>query len=269
MKPKTLFLSAGILLAVLTAGFGQPTITKQPGNLTASLFADATFRLSVTGDLPLSYQWRFNDADLIGMTKPNLTVTNVQRENAGNYTAIVTNPSGSVTSRVATLTVTQLNSIYAFGWSWTDTHNCAANWQPPTKYYQGRPSNGPMWPEFLSTNVGLAYVEANNYAHCGAASLEILQQVIDFPVPPKPQLSLYCVWAASPDGDFPVLLNALTNEVAGNRLLQKTLLNNSNSVNRLYTKGARAWRAEVSVRAMRRHSSSGSTLRPLTSVARV
>ncbi len=36
------------------------------------------------------------------------------------------------------------------------------------------------------------------------------------------------------------MVNALTNEAAGNRLLQTTLLNISNSVNRLYIKGARA-----------------------------
>jgi len=42
----TWFLSAGIFLAVLTTGLGQPTITKQPSNQTASLFADTTFMSS-------------------------------------------------------------------------------------------------------------------------------------------------------------------------------------------------------------------------------
>src|SRR4030095_4642274 len=67
MKPSTFFLSTWLFLTGLTTGFGQPTITKQPSNQTASLFADATFRLAVSGDPPLSYQWRFNNADLIGM----------------------------------------------------------------------------------------------------------------------------------------------------------------------------------------------------------
>jgi len=184
----------------------------------------------------LSYQWRFNDGSLIGMTNTVLTVTNVQRANAGNYSVVVTNLSGSVTSKVATLTITPFNSIYCFGFSWTDTHNC--DW-PPLQYYNLHACNGPMWPEFLSTNLGLAYVEANNYAHCGANSADILNQVINFPVPPQPKLSVYCLWHEWPGDTIQIVANALTNEVAGNRLIQTSISNYSNSVNRLYAKGAR------------------------------
>jgi phospholipase/lecithinase/hemolysin len=129
------------------------------------------------------------------------------------------------------------NSMYCFGFSWTDTHNCS--WDP-TKYWHNHACNGPMWPEFLSTNLGVAYVEANNYAVCGATSSDILSQVVNAPVPSKPNLGLYCLWADGPDVDFATMVNALTNEVAGNLLLQTTLLNISNSVNQLYIKGARA-----------------------------
>src|SRR5205809_4633499 len=94
-------------LIVLT----PPRITRQPANQTASLFADAAFRVIATGDAPLSYQWRFKNADLLGMTNSILTVTNVQRSDAGNYNVVVTNPSGSITSQVATLTITPFNSI--------------------------------------------------------------------------------------------------------------------------------------------------------------
>src|SRR5207244_3483456 len=124
-------------LTVLT----PPKLIRQPANKTASLFADATFRVTANGDAPLSYQWRFNDGDLIGMTNTALTVTNVQRANAGNYSVVVTNLSGSLTSQVATLTITPFNSIYCFGFSWTDTHNC--DW-PPLQYYHRHACNGPM-----------------------------------------------------------------------------------------------------------------------------
>jgi phospholipase/lecithinase/hemolysin len=229
-KIDTFFLSAGIFFAALTAGLGQPAITKQPTNQTASLFADASFRVSATGTIPLSYQWRFNDGDLTGMTKTTLTVTNLQRANAGNYKVVVANLSGSVTSQVATLTITPFNSIYAFGFSWTDTHNC--DWQPPSQYYKGRACNGPMWPEFLSTNLGLAYVEPNNYAFCGAGPSEILGQVTNFAAPPKPQLSLYCLWLGMNFG-------AIDQESTWSQSIQSSILINSNAVNRLYAKGAR------------------------------
>src|SRR5205823_1454551 len=94
---------------------------------------------------------------------------------------------------------------------------------------------------------------------CGAISLDILTQVINLPAPPKPKLSLYCLWADGPDVDFTTMVNALTNEVAGNLLLQTTIVNISNSVNRLYIKGARAifiqWSsAGTWVSALRRQS---------------
>jgi thermolabile hemolysin len=148
-----------------------------------------------------------------------------------------------LTSQVAALTITPFNSIYCFGFSWTDTHNC--NWLAPD-YYGGRACNGPMWPEFLSTNLGLTYVAANNYAFCGATAADVLNQANDFPAPPKPQLSLYCLWAGDsdflravpPDGYGFGYLN-VTNEVAWNQLIQTLISRNSNAVNRLYTKGAR------------------------------
>src|SRR5438309_7071658 len=111
MKAQISLFAAGMFLLALVNGFGQPVITGQPANQTASLFADANFRVTVNGDAPLSYQWRFNDADLVGRTNSTLTVTTVQRADAGNYSVVVANLSGSVTSQVATLRITPFNSI--------------------------------------------------------------------------------------------------------------------------------------------------------------
>jgi hypothetical protein len=61
MKTKTNLLASGMLLAALANAFCQPVITKQPASRTASLFADATFRVTAIGDAPLSYQWRFKE----------------------------------------------------------------------------------------------------------------------------------------------------------------------------------------------------------------
>jgi hypothetical protein len=239
------FPAAFVFLAALVNGFAQPVITKQPTNETASLFADATFRVAASGDAPLSYQWRFNDSDLAGMTTTKLTVTNVQRTNAGNYNVVVTNLSGSITSQVATLTITLFNSIYCFGFSWTDTQGLAPDGSPDfanndPQYWQNRTSNGPMWPEFFSTNLGLAYDATHNYARGGANSSDILNEVVNYPAPPKPELSLYCLWTDMWPGDtFSIFLNAVTNVVAGSQLIQTEIANHSNWVSRLYLKGAR------------------------------
>src|SRR5260370_860667 len=90
--------------ATLTVVF-PPTIQTQPTNVSATQGQTASFSIVASGTAPLSYQWNFNGSLLSGATNSSLSLTNVQAIQAGGYTAVVTNPSGSVTSPVATLTV--------------------------------------------------------------------------------------------------------------------------------------------------------------------
>jgi uncharacterized repeat protein (TIGR03803 family) len=83
-------------------GFAQ-----QPGDCSVSLGANALFQSIALGEAPLAYQWYFNEKPILNATNLNLTVANVQLTNGGSYTVVVTNFSGSITSRVATLQVDQ------------------------------------------------------------------------------------------------------------------------------------------------------------------
>lgn len=219
----------------------QPVILTQPRDQTGSLFADVTFRVGASGEMPLSYQWRFNNAPLAGKTQPTATITNIHASDAGSYDVIVANSSGTVTSKVATLKVTAFNSLYFFGFSWTDTRGVYVPnggpclWpQRPTEYYRGRASNGPMWPEFISTNLGVALVPGNNFAFCGAYPADMLGQIRQMATPPKPELSLYFHWAGFDDTPA-----AATNEANWSEIIENSLINESNVVNSLYVKGAR------------------------------
>jgi hypothetical protein len=49
---------AGLLLATLATGFGQPVITQPPQSCTNVLGATATFTVEATGTDPLAYQWQ-------------------------------------------------------------------------------------------------------------------------------------------------------------------------------------------------------------------
>lgn len=151
-----------------------PSIT--PANPTASLFADLTLRATTTSAGPVSYQWFFNGEPIAGEVTNKLVVTNMQKTNAGAYSVAATYAFGSITSKLATLKITPFNSMYCFGFSLTDTGGNGCSWPAPS-YFNNRACNGSMWPEFLSTNLGLAYVGANNYAKRGSFSAEQLAQV--------------------------------------------------------------------------------------------
>lgn len=121
------------LVAVLTV-LVPPSITKQPTNQSVSLGANATFSALAAGTSPLHYQWRFGETNLPGKISTSLIVTNVQLTNAGDYTVVVTNLGGAVTSHVAHLEVdTTFSKItigqivndggFGFGCAWGDYDN--------------------------------------------------------------------------------------------------------------------------------------------------
>jgi lysophospholipase L1-like esterase len=90
--------------AVLTV-WVPPSIASQPQSRTNVSGTTAAFSVVANGTPPLSYQWQFNGANIGGATGATFTLGNVQAGDAGNYTVVVTNSAGSVTSVVAILTV--------------------------------------------------------------------------------------------------------------------------------------------------------------------
>ncbi len=83
-----------------------PAIVTPPASQTVAAGRDVSFTVAVTCPPSPAYQWRLNDVGLIGATNATLTLRNVQWSDAGNYTVVVTNTLGSVTSAVAVLTIT-------------------------------------------------------------------------------------------------------------------------------------------------------------------
>ena len=102
--------TAGALYRIIYTGNVSPAITDQPDNVTVSQGQPATFSVSATGTAPLSYQWRKSNVNIPGATSATLTITSAQSSDAGNYQVVVSNAAGSVTSGIATLTVTAFNA---------------------------------------------------------------------------------------------------------------------------------------------------------------
>ncbi|HXR05519.1 MAG TPA: immunoglobulin domain-containing protein, partial [Verrucomicrobiae bacterium] len=82
-----------------------PTITSQPQSQMLAAGQSASFSVGASG-VETSYQWSFNSTAVSDATNASLTLTHIQTTNAGSYTVVVTNMAGSITSAVATLTVT-------------------------------------------------------------------------------------------------------------------------------------------------------------------
>jgi len=97
-------------VATLTV-VSPPVITSQPQSLTVTNGNPASFSVTVSGAAPLVCQWQRNAAnlsdggDISDSATTNLLLSPATTNNAGNYTVIVSNAFGSVTSSVAILTV--------------------------------------------------------------------------------------------------------------------------------------------------------------------
>ena len=85
-------------------GVAAPVLTAQPQSQTVPAGTNVTFTASATGTSP-SYFWRKDGAFLPTATNLSLTVSNVTRAASGDYSVILTNASGSVTSAPALLRV--------------------------------------------------------------------------------------------------------------------------------------------------------------------
>ncbi len=83
----------------------KPAITSQPVSQTVIAGNNAVFIVAATGTPAPTYQWQLGGTALTGATSAFLAIPNAQSVNAGNYTVVVTNSAGSVTSAAATLTV--------------------------------------------------------------------------------------------------------------------------------------------------------------------
>ena len=83
-----------------------PTLTTQPQSQTDAVGATATFTVAATGSMPLQYQWMLNGMAISGATSASYTTPVLTlQNNHEQFSVVVSNSSGSVTSSTATLTV--------------------------------------------------------------------------------------------------------------------------------------------------------------------
>ena len=103
-----------------------PAVMTHPRSRSDFSGANVTFSSLAIGDAGSGYRWLLNGAAIARGTNATLTVTNIESANAGSYSVVVTNFSGSATSRVAMLRLktTDFPLLFADNFD-TDT---ATNW---------------------------------------------------------------------------------------------------------------------------------------------
>lgn len=102
-------------VAVLTVLPGPlPFITRQPLSQIVTPGSSVTFAGNAIGYQPLHWQWLFNGQPISWGTNSSLALTALTLAQAGAYSVIVTNASGSVTSSVAMLTVQQTQTRFVW-----------------------------------------------------------------------------------------------------------------------------------------------------------
>ncbi|MSU66688.1 MAG: hypothetical protein EXS38_11430 [Opitutus sp.] len=95
-----------------------PTVTTQPTSQSVAAGAVATLTIAAAGTP--TFQWRQNGTVIAGATSASLAVSNAQPANAGLYSAIVTNGSGSASSTATILGVTSTVKLVGLGQEFPD-----------------------------------------------------------------------------------------------------------------------------------------------------
>ena len=126
-------------------------------------------------------------------------------------------------------------ALYSFGDSLTDTGRNPPS--PASSYFNGRYSNGPLWVEYLSAQLGLSYNASNNLAVSGSTTSNLLSQIAGLAPSTNLESALFTVWPGG--NDFLHSISLGNNDAAWSNVIANAVLNLTNAIGTLYTNGAR------------------------------
>src|SRR6266550_4498781 len=97
---------AGYVTKAASESPAAPSITTQPASQTVTTGQTATFSVVAAGTAPLSYQWMKGGTTILGATSSSYTTPpTTSSDNGSQFSVMVSNSTGNVTSNAATLTV--------------------------------------------------------------------------------------------------------------------------------------------------------------------
>jgi phospholipase/lecithinase/hemolysin len=125
-------------------------------------------------------------------------------------------------------------ALYIFGDSLSDT---GRNPAPAPEYYDGRYSNGPLWVEYLSAELGIPYNASNNFAVSGSTTADLASQIAGVPASAHWSTALFTL--VSGGNDFLQNATAGVNDPFWSNLVVTAVGNLTNAADTLYALGAR------------------------------
>ncbi|MGD1032709.1 MAG: immunoglobulin domain-containing protein, partial [Opitutaceae bacterium] len=168
-----------------------PQIMYQPQGVSTSAGDNVTLQVTANG-VGLSYRWQFNNSnlsdggDISGSQTSTLSITGIALNQAGNYTVVVSNSSGSVTSSPANVMVTASGQLPVITVQPApQTVNAGAN---PTLSVTATGATGYQW-QFNGTNITNAVTATLTLANIGttqAGSYTVVVSNANGPVTSSP-----------------------------------------------------------------------------------
>ena len=96
-----------VKVSAVPAACVAPSIVSPPHDTAIALGGNGALNVSATGTPILTYQWQHAGVNLPGANGSTLSLSSVQRADAGSYTVVVANSCGAVTSLVAQVLIGQ------------------------------------------------------------------------------------------------------------------------------------------------------------------
>ena len=149
----------------VSASAVAPSIATQPASQTITAGSAASFSVTANGTAPLTYQWQKGGANIASATSSTYSIASVQSADAGNYTVVVTNSAGTVTSSAATLIVSASATAPAIT---TQPANVTATAGSAASFSVVASGTGPLTYQWKKGGVNISGATSSSYSIASA-----------------------------------------------------------------------------------------------------